>query len=492
LPFFFGLPPAPAYNVPAALQAQPLRAAIPSAPDSELHMSAARTRDRFVGPAAVLALTGALLAPRPVPAAPTEPKPPEERRVEVGQSLSPAGTLFRRQATQKAWRTVRRQQPIHSGDLLLALPGAVAAVESGNGAVRAYLWGNTPDLSRSAVLESAVVLHATPGVDLDFTLDRGRVVVSSTKDKEPARVRVRVRDTVWELTLPDKGDEAALELYGRWPRGVPFSADPKSPERPTADLVFLTLSGSTEVKAGPARYTMHAPPRDGYFHWDSVDGQDPGPQALKKPPAWATPAAAQTTEFRRVRQVLGGLAEQVRDKPLTVALTSLLDGANDASDKAQAAVTRQFVVFSWAACDDLGQLVRALGDPKRPEMRETAVDALRHWIGRAPGQDLELDNFLIKEEKFPPTQAEIVMQLLHSPFEADRPEIYQTLIEYLRSDKVAIRQLAKWHLERLAPAGRAIAFDPAGSEDERGRAYQKWKELIPDGQLPPKRKPGDR
>jgi hypothetical protein len=452
-------------------------------------MSAARTRDGLVGPAAVLALAGALLAPRPLPAAPTESKPPEERRVEVGQCLSPAGTLFRRQGPQKAWQAVRPQQTVHSRDLLLALPGAVAAVESGNGAVRAYLWGNTPELSRSAVLESAVVLHATPGVDLDFTLHRGRVALLSTKDKEPARVRVRVRDTVWELTLPDKGDEVALELWGRWPRGIPFSADPKSADRPTADLVFLTLSGSADVKAGPSRYTMHAPPRDGYFHWDSVDGQDPGPQGLEKPPAWATPGAARTTEARRVRQILDRLGEQVRDKPLTIALTSLLDGTDDAADKAQATVTRQFVVFSWGACDDLGRLVGALGDPKHPEVRETAVDALRHWIGRAPGQDLDLDNFLVKEEKYPPTQAEIVLQMLHSPFDADRPETYQTLIEYLRSDKVAIRQLAKWHLERLAPAGRPIAFNPAGSEEERTKGYQKWKELIPDGQLPPKRKP---
>jgi hypothetical protein len=449
-------------------------------------MCIASARAQRLGPPAVLAAW--LLLAGALPAAPVEPKPPEERRVVVGECVVAGGTLFQRAAPNKAWATVRAQNAVHSRDLLLTLPGGRAEVQSGNGAVRLVLWGNLPELSRSAVLESAVVLHAEPDVDLSFTLDRGRVVVRSTRDKEPARVRVRVRDLVWDLTLPDKGDEVALELYGRWPRGVPFSADPKSPERPTADLVFLTLAGSAEVKGGRERYVLHASPGTGYFHWDSVDGQDRGPQRLEKRPAWADANAARTTESRRARQVFDGLRERLRDKPLPVALTSLLDSADQEQDKAQAEVTRQVAVLSWSAADDLGRVLEALADPKHPVVRETAVEALRHWIGRGPGQDLELDNFLVKQAKYPPTQAEVVLQLLHSPFDASQPETYQTLIEYLRSDSAAVRDLALWHLERLAPAGRPIAFDPTGSAEERDKGYRKWKELIPDGQLPPKSK----
>jgi hypothetical protein len=451
-------------------------------------VSAACPRDRLLGPSAVLTAAWALLAAAPLPAAPVEPKPPEERRVVVAECPAPGSALFQRQAPNKAWFTVRAQHAIHSRDLLLALPGGRAELVSANGAVRLILWGNLPELSRSAVLESAVVLHDDPAADMAFTLERGRVVLRSTKDKEPARVRVRVGDVTWEVTLPEKGDAAALELYGRWPRGVPYSADPKSTEKPTVDLVFLTLSGSVEVKAGADRYTLHAPPGSGYYHWDSVDGQDPSPQRLDKLPAWLDASAGRTTEARRAREAFDRLRERLRDKPLPLALGSLFDSADQDTDKAQAEVTRQVAVLSWGASDDLPRLIEALADPKHAQVRDTAVEALRHWIGRGPGQDRELDNFLVKQAKYPPTQAEIVMQLLHSPFNPELPETYQALIEYLRSDKATVRELALWHLERLAPAGRSIAFDPAGSAEERDKGYKKWKDLIPDGQLPPKRK----
>jgi len=78
-----------------------------------------------------------------------------------------------------------------------------------------------------------------------------------------------------------------------------------------------------------------------------------------------------------------------------------------------------------------------------------------------------------------------VLELLHSPFHKDRPETYQTLIEYLRSDRLPVRELARWHLDRLAPAGRSIAFDAAAPAEERAQAVKKWKELVPEGQLPP-------
>ena len=453
-------------------------------------MTDTSTRDRLRPPAPgagwtlALGLTCALLAAGPVRAAPAG-----ERHGPVGQCVSPPGTLFQRQAPDKPWQTARPRQTVADGEVLLALPGGRGEVESANGAVRLILWGNMPELSSSAVLESAVVLHDTPGFDLDLTLERGRVVLVSGKDKEPARVRLRVGEEVWALTLPEKGDEAALELSGRWPRGVPFNPDAKAQDRPTADLVFLTLRGSADVKAGPRLYAMHAPPGPGYFHWGSVDGQDPAPARLEKLPAWADPGAARTTEARRVHEVLDRLREALRDKSLDAALAGLLESADSDSDPAQATVTRQVVVFSWGALDDLSRLVGALSDPKHPVARETAVDALRHWIGRGPGQDVELFNFLIKQKKYPPTRAEVVLQLLHSPFQKDRPETYQALIEYLRSDDPAVRELARWHLYRLAPAGRTIAFDAAAPAEERERAVKRWQELIPEGQLPPAPKP---
>ena len=107
--------------------------------------------------------------------------------------------------------------------------------------------------------------------------------------------------------------------------------------------------------------------------------------------------------------------------------------------------------------------------------------ALRHWLGRGPGQDLKLYNVLVKEAKVPEAEAETIVQLLHSFSAADlaEPETYETLVDYLGHDRLAIRALAYWHLSRLLPAGRQFGYDPLAPEAARDKAVAKWQTLIP-------------
>src|SRR5262245_26035376 len=92
--------------------------------------------------------------------------PAQEPRVPVGKCVTPAGSLLYRQASGKAWQTLKPQDAVSSGDLLVALPGA--ALDSKNGAVRLALLSDLAQLSPYPVLESAVVVHENPAVDLDF------------------------------------------------------------------------------------------------------------------------------------------------------------------------------------------------------------------------------------------------------------------------------------------------------------------------------------
>jgi hypothetical protein len=36
------------------------------------------------------------------------------------------------------------------------------------------------------------------------------------------------------------------------------------------------------------------------------------------------------------------------------------------------------------------------------------------------------------------------------------------------------------------PEGDKIPYDPTGTPDQRDQAFRRWKELIPDGTLPPR------
>jgi hypothetical protein len=401
-----------------------------------------------------------------------------EPRVTVGKSLSPTGALLSRAGIDRTWDVVAEKEAVASRDLLLALPGGRAVVEPRPKSVHLTLWGNLPQLSAFPGLDSAVVLHDSRAYDLDFTLVRGRVLVTNRKDKGAARVWVRLPGQAWELSLAEPGDEAALELYGRWPRGTSFNPKRRPQDGPTSVAVLLVLKGQVDLKTGATRQALSAPPGPAYFHWDSTSGVDEGPQRRTALPPWADPKVAIPAEGKTIVGVLSAFRERLKKKAPEAALADVLSGADADKDKARAALARQFAVLSLAALDAVDQVAEALDDAKRTDVRSAAVMALRNWIGEAGDRDLQLYRVLTDQLRYPAAPAETVMQLLHSPFDPDQPETYETLLAYLSHGRLAVRELAHWHLSRLKPEGRKFNYDPAGPEAERKKACAAWKEYL--------------
>jgi hypothetical protein len=144
---------------------------------------------------------------------------------------------------------------------------------------------------------------------------------------------------------------------------------------------------------------------------------------------------------------------------------------------------RRLVVFAMAAADDVENVAELLQTSADPEVRQAAVVALRHWIGGKEGRDEKLFG-LLGVLHFNKAESTAVLQMLHSPFAPDQAETYETLIAYLGHRKQAVRELAHWHLVRLAPAGLDIAFDAAAPAADRKKAEEAWQKLIPAGSLP--------
>src|SRR6202011_1569349 len=118
------------------------------------------------------------------------------------------------------WQIVSSKEKLHAGDFLVGLPGAM--LESREGTIRLDFLADLDRLSPYPIRECAVQLGEDPKVDLDVTLDRGRMDLVNRKGKGEARVRVHVRKDIFDLTLAEPGARVALELFGRWSRGVPF------------------------------------------------------------------------------------------------------------------------------------------------------------------------------------------------------------------------------------------------------------------------------
>src|SRR5262249_41422861 len=153
------------------------------------------------------------------------------------------------------------------------------------------------------------------------------------------------------------------------------------------------------------QYAMSAPPGTAYFHWDSVPPFDEGPRRLEALPGWTT-IQIPIGSAREIATLIRSIIARARDNSsLEEALTSSL---NDESSS-----MRRMAVYGLGAIDDLPRLIDVLSSNKHQDTRDVSVIALRHWIGRAEGQDAKLYEALIKKgvsEK----HATAIMQLLHS------------------------------------------------------------------------------
>jgi hypothetical protein len=414
---------------------------------------------------------------------------PDEKRVVAAKSYSHEGALLVRESADKPWTFADALDPLYTQDLLLVLPGGRAVIGSKNSAVRATLVGNLPLLYPIPILESAVILHANPDFDLDLTLARGNVRFINRKEKGAARIHVRLPRAVWDLTLAEPGNEAAVEVEGRWPTGVSFTKDERA--KPISAATLLVLKGSVGLKVGSNEYALSAPPGTALYEWESDSSAPSAPARIDRFPEWMETKGPNSRDAKVAASLVQQVSEVAKAKGINQALADRLIASADFKEQDRA-IARQIAVFSMGAVDDLGGLTEALNGTAA-EVRGFAIEGLRQWIGRASKQDLALYQFLVKQKSYSEAHAEIILQLLHSFSDIDRsrPETYETLISYLKHDKLPIRELAWWHLIRIVPDGNKIAYDPGAPTADRQKGYEAWKKLLDDKKLPPG-KPGDK
>ncbi len=409
-----------------------------------------------------------------------EVKKPDEPRIEAGKSVGPTASFIRRESAEKDWQVVRENEAVRTGDLLLT--GTRGSLESADGAVRLSAIGELAGLSSVPVIETAIVLHEPKNVDLDFTLDRGRVELLNTKKEGAAHVRVRIgdRDAVVSLTQP--GDRLALEVYGRWPRGVRFEKKPKPGTGPAIAVVALALKGEIDVKGKNHHVTLKAPPGPALLYVHNLEDEMPSPRHLDSLPDWAKDGGRPEETAK-----MQALAKRFRATATSKSVHQAIEEILNSEDREE----RQIGMYLLAATDDLPTMWKVMRDTRDLELWDAGVVALRHWIGRCPGQDQKLYEGLVEKAKLKPVHAETVLQMLHSfgDDQVAQPETYQMLIGYLQHELRPIRGLAYWHLQRLVPEGKKLGYDPLASREEREKAVEEWRKLVPPGKLPPERKP---
>jgi hypothetical protein len=414
-------------------------------------------------------------------------KPPEHPSTEVqevGKFISKDNVLVRRVQEGKTWQRVKPESRISTGQPLVSLPGYTSELRLDSG-VSLLLWGNVPEFLEAPILESAVVLHHNPKFDLELTLDRGRVYITNRKESGKAMVRLRFQKEIWDLTLQEPGTEIVVEFLKQYTRGIDYH----NGEEPMMELYLCVKKGRAGLKADYDEFpNLEAPPSgQALFAWDNKLRGRRGPIGLDKPLPIFEKTVATTKPAQDARAALRdlsvGLAQSEVD---TASLYRFVEDQNP---------SRRFLgVLCLGAVDAVSALFDCLAseDENRFDVRQAAIFTLRKWIGRGADQDKKLydrekrTGMLVTEKKYRQIEAETILDLLHD-FSEDltkKPETYAFLIDSLRNEKLAIRELAVWHLMRLAPWVK-VNYNPAGGPEQRQAAYEMWKKVIPDGKLPP-------
>ena len=354
-------------------------------------------------------------------------------------------------------------------------------METNDGSVRLALSSDFDRETPLPILEPAIRLHhAGQGFDLDFTLERGRVDVINQKKEGSARIRIQILDRAVEVTLEKPGTRLALIVFGRWARAARFTTKPGPRDVPILDVIALAIQGESMLKGPRNEYRLVPPPGPALIHRSTREGEEPDPpQMLQKLPDWAFPEKVDSERGKKVE----ALVDQFRQRVLSQSLDAALEGYLKADDPARRAIA----LVLLGATDDLPRLGQVLRGARDAETWNFGVTVIRHWLGRGPGQDQKLYQRILAGKKVKPAYAGTILQLLHSFSEEDLslPETYETLIDYLDHDDLAIRGLAHWHLYRLVPAGRKIGYNPLAPKEERQQAVKEWQKLIPTGKLPP-------
>lgn len=415
----------------------------------------------------------------PIPVLGPAVLPPSIKRAVIGR-VETSRVLVLTQREPGSWLRLRPKadvkldddEPVYSNDPVMALPGYKANTVVGERGqqVEVHLWGNVPEQVPYRVLESRVKFHVPPAeFDADITLIAGRIYLKSKKldsDKKPtgARVRLRVADEVWDVTLSNERSDVLVELISWFEPGTPYAR--KDGARPKLEGRVAVMLGTAGLSA-PARFKKFDKLSEGtQVVWDSSSGTLSDPRPIDNPQEAARVPTLEGKFQVSLAKLLTEMADAAADPLGTrTALTTRLDPAVAVPNRdlvARLAVYAQTALADSSADgeDLLKPLVDVLRSQLPWEARQAVVTALVNWVARDRGNTAILRRVLVSkgvgEDKQDDDAADWVLRLLRgfvSPTKPD-PGSLDLLVDKRDADtpalladpEIAVREAALWNL----------------------------------------------
>ncbi len=397
------------------------------------------------GPATPAAADAA--APDPVPVG------GDDAPLETG--INPEGNLLvRRDPERDRWWRLPAQEPLYSGDVVLALPTFRCRIALRpawqmvlNGATSLRL--NGPDADDVPRLE---ILYGQVNLRHD--------------DAAEGRLSLLIDQRQHLVRFEGGGAEAVVRLL----RELVPGEDPEAAPAPVSVHVFVR-SGSVQWQAGQEAFAAQAP---SYRIWDGTAFREV--DIADSSPDWIGPEQLSAIEQSASEDVE---TELVTDRPVGVVLQELVDRQR---------LGRKIEVKSLAArcavhVGNFAPFVEALNDPEgRPAWRPQDIRTLRDALALGPevaGRIRESFQQLRGEDDG--------RELFRMLWGYDAGDLArgdrEKLVSYLEHERLDYRLLALWNLIDITGYGSTDRLD---DPKRVRRLIPRWKQRLADGEIVPR------
>ncbi|MFP6703937.1 MAG: hypothetical protein VB861_19470, partial [Planctomycetaceae bacterium] len=378
---------------------------------------------------------------------------------------SARGVLLGRESSGGDWMLLPRDGKVRSGQRLVSPEPFESDLKIAGVPVRVTLRG-----------ETAATLSGCANGVCEVAIDRGRVVFHSGPPSadavEPVVLRLVIGTRAWRLELLAPDTICGIQVRPRFPSSF---------EQDFGDDWYL---GDLTVASGSVRLTRDADPDDTnpdqaaavslvQGDWLSLtpadlDSDGEGPNSLPFQTGWlvrgsqSISAAERTMSTRFEREF--DLEQPIR-LSVVAAVKSPLSGISE------------LAVGCLAMTDQLGPLVQSLAESEYSGSRMAAFDGLRLWVAGVGAGAGDRGKLLKAELRrwFERQKVESVYRLLWG-FNKSAGSLMESsiqLVDWLSDDRVAIREMAFYHVSRIT--GRKYEYRPDAPAGRRQAAVSRWR-----------------
>ncbi len=414
--------------------------------------------------------------PLPTPPQPVEPvnKPvvePEEAplaKMLPAQKLarvSKEGILLRFDATANDFIVLPRGAELKTGDRLACPEPFRADLAAGDDLCLIALNGGT------AVRTLGPDEHVGFGLDID----QGTLVFEAhgLQSTDEDAVAAKPQKPSLPITLLLHGQKTRLELASD-DAVCGIEVHRHEPTRFETDLMAPGFTASLHVARGTIRFinadgkaaTIEGP---GFLSITSdaaanVKNSEIGRASQLVLPDWLEPDPKRAAAKLKRPYLIPFEKEFDADQPLLLSMPAVINNPRPAIS--------ELAVKCLALTDSHEPLVKALSRGDHREARLAAITGLRQWLPLDPRNRVLLKAELSKH--YLPSDAEAVYRLLwgFDQTDAKAPVISRTLVGWLESEHLAIRELAFFHIQRLT--GLKHEYSPINPPGQRRAAVDRW------------------